>query len=78
MPRLMLGTAYLLALALLSSCRKDPPPPTDICQGDGFGGANCTLSSGEHVYKTPSELENSWIIPDQKQAENLMRWCFNP
>lgn len=70
---LMLGTLLLVAPA----CRTSQPPPTDICTGDGFGGANCTLSDGSHVKKLPSELNHSWIIPDQKQAAAFTSWCYD-
>lgn len=70
----------LMLGALLSSvlgCRSSTPPATDICIGDGLGGADCTLSTGEHAYKTPSELKDSWIIPDQKQATAFVSWCYD-
>jgi hypothetical protein len=69
----------MLGILLLSvpACRTSNPPATDICIGDGHGGADCTLSSGVHQYKTPSELNNSWIIPDQTQAANFVSWCYD-
>jgi hypothetical protein len=70
---LMLGTL----LSLAQGCRSSQPPPIDICLGDGFGGADCTLSDGSHAYKTPSQLKNSWIIPDQKQAASFTGWCYD-
>lgn len=70
---LMLGTLLFLA----PGCRGSSPPPTDICIGDGFGGADCTLSDGTHAYKSPSDLKNSFILPDQKQAQNFVAWCYD-
>lgn len=69
----------MLGLLLLSvpACRSSTPPPTDICIGDGVGGADCTLSDGAHAYKKPSELKNAWLIPDQKQAQNFVSWCYD-
>lgn len=69
----------MLGLMLLScpACRSSTPPPTDICVGDGFGGADCTLSTGEHKYKSPSDLKGAWIIPDQKQATSFVSWCYD-
>jgi hypothetical protein len=78
MQRLMLGIALLAFLVLLSSCRKDPPPPIDICEGDGVGGAYCTLSDGSHIQLLPSQLKRAWIIPDQEQAKAFVNWCYNP
>ena len=75
----MHGIGLLVCLGFLSgasSCRKDPPPQTDICLGDGHGGADCTLKDGSHAYRLPSQLENSFIIPDQQQAKDLMSWCY--
>lgn len=69
----MLGMLLLLA----PGCRKSTPPPTDICIGDGFGGADCTLSDGTHQYKSPSVLRGAWIIPDQKQAAAYVSWCYD-
>ena len=68
----------MLGLLLLSAqgCRNDTPPPTDICIGDGHGGADCTLWTGEHAYKTPSQLKSAWIIPDQQQAAAYVAWCY--
>ena len=74
-----LGSGLCLALALsLSACRTDKPPPVDLCHGDGFGGCNGTKATGEHFDKLPSELENAFVIPDPRQAEAFIKWCYNP
>lgn len=70
--------ALIAFLLLIPACRKDKAPPTDVCIGDGFGGADCTLSTGEHAYKKPSDLRNAWMIPDAKQAQAFADWCYNP
>lgn len=70
---LMLGMMSLL----VQGCRSSTPPPTDVCIGDGFGGADCTLSDGSHAYKPPSQLKSAWIIPDQKQAQLFVGWCYD-
>lgn len=75
----MLGTTLLVCLASLAvSCRSDKAPPIDICQGDGHGGANCTAADGHHYYLVPSQLAQSWVIPNQEQAKAFVTWCYNP
>lgn len=69
----MLG-AMLLA-ALVSSCRKDYPPKIEICQFDGYGGADCILKDGSKVYRTPSELEN-YIGTNPDDQANFAAWCY--
>lgn len=66
----------LLCLATVS-CRTDSPPPTDICIGDGIGGADCTLKDGSHSWLSPSQLDHAWIIPTQDQAKAYIAWCYD-
>jgi len=70
---LMLGSLFFS----LPACRSSGPPPTTICTGDGAGGGDCTLPDASHQYKSPSDLKNSWIIPDQKQAAAFVSWCYD-
>ncbi len=85
------GARLSLLLALLSSgCRKDQPPAIDICIGDGFGGANCTLIFGSPLIpkctpKTdghdglywcpPTALGNSWITTEESM-KLFSSWCY--
>lgn len=67
----------LLAIGLvaLSSCRKDTPPPVEICIGDGVGGADCIEKDGSRRYRRPSELENYWMTNQEDQAA-FASWCY--
>lgn len=73
--RFTLGSLFCLVLATLSSCRKDYPPRTDICELDGFGGADCVLKSGTEVYKAPSELKN-YIARSPEDEAAFTAWCY--
>lgn len=66
----------LLTLAVLSSCRTSRPPPISlICIGDGFGGGDCVTDHGEKVYKSPTELKNFWMTPQDDEAR-FASWCY--
>lgn len=68
-----------VVLALLlsaTSCRKDNPPPLDTCAGDGFGGCDGETWDGKEFSKLPSELLNSFIMPDRAQAVAFLAWCY--
>lgn len=66
----------LFTLFGVSGCRKDTPPmPDPICTLDGFGGGDCAHPTGETLYKSPSEMKNSWAI-SQEDASNLVAWCY--
>lgn len=49
----------------------------DVCQGSGTGGAQCAHPDGKNFYLSPSQLENSWIIPTQKEAGKFVAWCYD-
>lgn len=74
--RLKIGKSFCLALVLLSSCRKDFPPKTEICQLDGFGGADCILKNEKVVYKAPSELKN-YIARSPDDEAAFTAWCYD-
>jgi hypothetical protein len=83
--------AAALACLWLSGCKADAPPKIALCQGDGLGGANCSLPPGtplreqcipdteagrvDKFYCPPSALENSWITT-QDDAARLLSWCY--
>ena len=71
------GKLLLVSLGLLlSSCRTDAPPKLSIiCIGDGFGGADCTDSTGNKVYKSPTDLLNFWMTTQVDEA-NYTSWCY--
>ena len=72
--RLLLCGSLLLVATV--SCRTDKPPAISIiCIGDGFGGADCVLASGERQYKSPSELKNYWMTTAVDQ-QNYSSWCY--
>lgn len=70
--------AFLVpSLFLLSGCRDSQPPQLSvICIGDGFGGADCVDSSGNKVYKSPSQLLNYWMTTQGDEA-NFAGWCYD-
>lgn len=72
------GWLLLAVLAFLSNgCRTDKPPQISIiCIGDGFGGADCVLSTGEKKYLKPSELKNFWMTT-QLDMQNFSSWCYD-
>lgn len=80
-----------IALLLLNSCRSSIPPAIDLCQGDGFGGADCILVSGSPLrplcssvddtqknrFKCPpSALLNTWITTQQSE-KIFAAWCYD-
>jgi hypothetical protein len=72
--------AWLLLLVgvllfLVPGCRKDPPPQIIICQGDGFGGADCNYPDGHTEFWPPSKLKNSWITT-QDDFARFAAWCY--
>lgn len=70
--RLTLGALLLVSPA---GCRKDLPPKIELCQFDGYGGADCILKDGTYVYKVPSELKNFLgTNPDDQAA--FAAWCY--
>lgn len=65
-----------LACLFLFSCRESSPPQLSIiCLGDGFGGADCVDSSGNKVYKSPSQLLNYWMTTEADE-QNFSSWCY--
>lgn len=74
---LIYGVLLLSAAGLvLNACRTSKPPVIAlICLGDGLGGADCSASTGEHVYLKPTDLKNWWMI-SQTDAANLLSWCY--
>ena len=71
------GKRLCLVLGLLASgCRESAPPPMIICQGDGFGGADCVDKDGTRIHKAPSELENFWMT-DQDGMRGFSAWCYD-
>lgn len=73
--RSKLGKTFFLALVILTSCRKDYAPKTDLCELDGFGGADCVLKDGTTKYKYPSELQN-WIARSPEEEAQFVAWCY--
>lgn len=70
------GRRLLIGLAcFISACRRDLPPKIDICIGDGFGGADCVLKTGEKAYRSPSELKNYWATTQADMAA-FSSWCY--
>jgi hypothetical protein len=69
-----LGSLLCLALAL-NSCRKDYPPKIELCQLDGFGGADCIERDGSVVYKTPQMLKN-YISTNPEDQATFTAWCY--
>lgn len=66
---------FLVVLVLsLYSCGTIPPK-IEVCIGDGFGGADCKSSSGETVYKSPSQLKNYWMT-NQNDMAAFSSWCY--
>lgn len=65
------GVLFLIVLA----CRRDYPPKIELCQFDGFGGADCIARDGSVVYKTPEQLKNYLgTNPDDNAA--FVTWCY--
>lgn len=63
-------------LCLAGGCRNDRPPALgEICLGDGFGGADCSLADHTYRYRYPSDLKNFWMIT-QSDAAALTSWCY--
>lgn len=72
------GRRLFLALALaLSGCRKDPPPPIEVCTHDAHGGGECSEVDQSRKYRPPSEMTNYWCT-GQVDAKKLLTWCYNP
>ena len=70
------GKLFLVALAFfLSSCRKDYPPKTDLCELDGFGGGDCVLKDGSEIYKSPSQMQNFMARSPEDEAA-FTAWCY--
>lgn len=74
--------------SLLSAggCRKDSPPPIDICLHDGLGGGDCQLREGSRLkaccikesagwYCPPSCLENVWMTTPE-DMEAYAAWAY--
>lgn len=72
MKQLIVGSLLCLVLA---ACRTDKPPVIEICIGDGFGAADCIDRDGNKVYRSPSELQNYWMSPQQDMAA-FSSWCY--
>lgn len=66
----------LLLFLLLTSCRSSTPPQIEICLGDGFGGADCLLATGEKITRLPSELQNYWMSPSE-DFSRFAAWCYD-
>lgn len=69
-----LGVMLCLAL-VLGSCRKDHAPIIELCQLDGFGGADCMQRDGNVIYKAPEALKNYLATNSDDQAA-FTAWCF--
>lgn len=68
----------LIAILLLSSCRKDSPPPLDPYVQNGFGvGIYKNPETGVVTKKLPSEMRG-WICVDPVQLKPFAEWCYNP
>lgn len=78
MLRSTLGGLLSLALVSLSSCRTDNPPQIEICEHDGFGGADCNLPTDPptRVYRAPSELNTYWMT-NQEDFARFAAWCYD-
>lgn len=77
MRHLILGSAYLIALAFaLSGCKADKPPAITVCIGDGVGGADCRTATGTVLYLGPVELQNYWMA-SQEDVSRLLSWCYD-
>lgn len=71
------GLCLGLALAVSGCPKKSHAPQFDfICIGDGFGGADCSMSDGSKKYMKPSELKNVWIT-NQASMERFAAWCYD-
>lgn len=70
------GAALCLALVTLNGCRKDQPPAVELCQLDGFGGADCIAKDGSKLYRAPSELKN-FIALSPADEEAFATWCYS-
>lgn len=68
----------LITIFLLSSCRKDAPPPLDPYVQNGFGTAIYkNPDTGVVIKKLPSEIRG-WACFDPQQLKPFAEWCFNP
>lgn len=72
----LLNVLGILSSVVLSACRSSTSPPIDVCIGDGFGGADCVLASGDVAYRSPSELKNFWMTT-QDHMRQYSAWCYD-
>lgn len=70
--------SVITTLLIISSlaCRTSKPPGITICLGNGLGGATCKDPMGVVTHKSPSELENYWML-SPTDSLNFSKWCYD-